>query len=167
MIKQSQVFAGLTLLTLGCASALAQEIRRDYPFDRPIPATGRVTQRLSITQLPSTKLFANCPSSTKLVEYAESSHFQVMICADNKASRNLKYWMQKSKKTNKLTQIAARPDPTGPEVLWKSGDYRVMIYADGARPNTVNAYLESFNRKTRRGLGEALLYHYSLFYPNR
>jgi hypothetical protein len=90
-----------------------------------------------------------------------------MICADNNASRNLKYWMQKSEKTNKLTQITARPDPTGPGVLWESGDYRVTIYADGARPNTVNAYLESFNRKTRRGLGEALLYHYSLFYPNR
>jgi hypothetical protein len=167
MTKFYQVLAGLTVLSLWSTSTLADEIRRDVPFNQPIPATGRLTQRLPLTQLPAAKRFTNCPNSTKLVEYAESSHFQVMICADKKDANKFKYWMQKSKKTNKLTQIAARPDPNSQSVLWESGDYRAMIYADGARPNTINAYLESYNLKTKKGLGEALLYHYSTFYGNR
>jgi hypothetical protein len=168
-MKQScRVWAGIiTLLTVGCASALAEEIQRDYPFEKPIPATGRLTQRLPLVKLPAAKQFKKCPAATKLVEYAESTSFQVMICADKKDLRNDKFWLQKSKKTGKLTQIAARKNPNAPGVLWESGDYRVMIYADGARPNTINAYVESYNLKTKRGRGEALLYHYSMFYPIR
>jgi hypothetical protein len=168
MKKSFRVWAGvITLLSLGCASALAEEIQRDYPFDKPIPATGHVTQRLPLVKLPASKQFKKCPDATKLVEYAESTSFQVMICADKKDPRSNKFWLQKSKKTGKLTQIAARRDPNDPATLWESGDYRVMIYGDSARPNTINAYLESYNLKTKRGRGEALLYHYSLFYPIR
>jgi hypothetical protein len=165
MTKNDTILAGLIVWSLWCTSALAQEIRRDIPFNQPIPATGRVTQRLPLAQLPTAKRFTNCPNSTKLVEYAESSHFQVMICADKKDPNKFKYWMQKSKKTNKLTQIAARPDPNSQSVLWESGDYRAMIYADGRQPELINAYLESYNLKTKKGVGEALLYHYSVFTP--
>ncbi len=168
MKKPFRVWAGtITALTIGCASVLAEEIQRDYPFEKPISVTGRLTQRLSLVKLPAAKQFKKCPKTTQLVEYAESTSFQVMICADEKDSRSNKFWLQKSKKTGKLTQIAARPDLNAPGALWEAGDYRVMIYADGARPNTVNAYLESYNLKTKRGRGEALLYHYSIFYPIR
>jgi hypothetical protein len=168
MQKSCRALAGvIAVLTVGCASAWAEEIQRDYAFNKPIPATGRLTQRLPLVKLPAAKQFKKCPDSTKLVEYAESTNFQVMICADKKDARNDKFWLQKSKKTGKLSQIAARRDPNVPVALWETGDYRVMIYADGARPNTINAYLESYNLKTKRGRGEALLYHYSLFYPVR
>lgn len=167
MTKFYCVLAGLTVLTACGTSAVAEELQRDFPFNQPIPETGRVTQRLPLNQLPAAKLFSKCPESTKLAQYAESSHFQVIICTDKKAARSFKYWIQKSKRTNKISQIIARTDPNSLESVWESGDYRVMIYADGARPDTINAYLESYNRKTQKGIAEALLYHYSLFYSSR
>jgi hypothetical protein len=168
MQKSCRALAGIiAVLIIESASALAEEIQRDYPFEKPIPTTGHLTQRLPLVKLPAAKQFKKCPDTTKLVEYAESTSFQVMICANKKDPRSDKFWLQKSKKTGKLTQIAARRNPNVPGALWESGDYRVMIYADGARPDTVNAYLESYNLKTKRGRGEALLYHYSMFYPIR
>ncbi|MEI6428279.1 MAG: hypothetical protein WCO45_07810 [Pseudanabaena sp. ELA607] len=136
-------------------------MHRDYEYETPLPQTGKVTIRLPIQDLPSAKLFESCPKKSYLEEFGESTHYLVMICRDQKNDLK-KYWLQKTKKTGRILRLTAQDQPRSQPSLWKSGDYEVMLYKDGRGQG--NAYLESYNMKTQKGRGEALLYYYSKFY---
>jgi hypothetical protein len=145
-------------------SAIADEVfKRDYDFSTPIPATGKVTIRKPIQDLPAKSLFASCPAKSNLQEFAESTSFLVMICRDRKNELQ-KYWLQKNKKTGSVLRLTARDLPRQPYAGWKHGDYEVSLYGDGRNPELINAYVESYNRKTKLGKAEALLYYYSKFH---
>jgi hypothetical protein len=152
------------LITLAIAPAFAQTIKRDYETSTPLPQTKQVTIRQPLQALPSDRLFAQCPANSQLTEFAESNNFLVMVCREGGDRGLTKHWLQKSKKTGKQTQLVAQDRPNIQPSTWKSGDYEVSIYSDGARPNLINAYLESYNTKTKLGRSEALIYHYSKSY---
>jgi hypothetical protein len=154
---------GFMLITFCQPCAIASDFNRDYEFSTPLPQTGKVTIRQPIQALPAKSLFDRCPVKSHLEAFAESTHFLVMVCRDN--SNDLKkYWIQKTLKTGKVLRLTAEDKPHSQPANWTHGDYSVSIYADGARPELTNAYLESYNTKTQQGRAEALLYHYSTFY---
>ena len=142
----------------------AQTIKRDYETSTPLPQTKQVTIRQPLQALPSDRLFAKCPDRSQLTEFAESNNFLVMVCREGGDRGLTKHWLQKSKKTGKQMQLKAQDRPNSQPSAWKSGDYEVSIYSDGARPNLINAYLESYNTKTKQGRSEALIYHYATYY---
>ncbi|PZV18953.1 MAG: hypothetical protein DCF20_02585 [Pseudanabaena sp.] len=147
--------------------AIADEVfKRDYGFSTPIPATGKVTIRKPIKDLPAKSLFAICPAKSSLQDFAESTSFLVMICRDKKNELQ-KYWIQKNKKTGSVLRLTALDLPNSQPSAWTSGDYQVNIYRDGRNPQLINAYLESYNTKTKQGRAEALLYYYSKFHVSQ
>lgn len=165
---QTNLFLNVIFGTLLVASyqplAIAQEsFKRDYEFSTPISKTGKVTIRKPIQDLPAKSIFTSCPSKSSLQDFAESSSFLVMICRDQK-NKAQKYWIQKNKKTGSILRLTAKDLPNSQPALWRSGDYQVYIYHDGRNPELINAYLESYNTKTKQGRGEALLYYYSYNY---
>lgn len=156
---------GMAIVASYQPQAIAEfTIKRDYEYQTPLPQTGKVTIRLPIQDLPVASLFESCPKQSYLQEFAESTHFLVMVCRDQKNDLK-KYWLQKTKKTGKILRLTAQDQPYSQPSLWKSGDYQVNLYADGIGQG--NAYVESYNMKTEQGRGEALLYHYSKFYGSR
>ncbi|CAN1211416.1 DUF928 domain-containing protein [Tumidithrix helvetica PCC 7403] len=154
---------GIALIAGYQPSAIADEFKRDYDFSTPLPQTGKVTIRKPLEALPLKSLFDRCPAKSHLEEFAQSTHFLVMICRDDTNDLK-KYWIQKALKNGKVRKLIAEDRPNSQPVAWQSEDYKVSIYADGARPESLNAYLESYNTKTQQGRAEALLYHYSKFY---
>jgi hypothetical protein len=166
MLLKNWLIAGLGIALVASyqSSAIAEfTIKRDYEYKTPLPQTGRVTIRLPIQDLPVASLFESCPKNSYLQDFAESSHYLVMVCRDQ--SNNLqKYWLQKTKKTGKVLRLTTQDLPNSQPSLWPSGDYQVTLYADGIGRG--NAYLDSYNMKTQKGRSEALLYHYSKFYNN-
>lgn len=139
---------------------------RDYEFSTPIPTTGKVTIRKPIQGLPAKSLFASCPAKSELQEFAKSTSFLVMICRDQKNVLQ-KYWIQKNKKTGSVVSLTARDLLNSQPSVWKSGNYQVYLYHDGRNPQLINAYLESYNMKTKKGRAEALLYYYSKFHVSQ
>ncbi|TYQ23991.1 hypothetical protein PseudUWO311_20740 [Pseudanabaena sp. UWO311] len=167
----SNLIFGTLLGTLLVASyqpfAIADDIfKRDYDFSTPIPATGKVTIRKPIQDLPKKSLFASCPVKSDLQDFAESTSFLVMICRDQKNVLQ-KYWIQKNKKTGSVLRLTAKDLPNSQPSVWKSGNYQVYLYHDGRNPQLINAYLESCNMKTKKGRAEALLYYYSKFHVSQ
>jgi hypothetical protein len=152
--------SSLALFAAFQSSAIAGEIIRDYEFSTPLPQTGKVTVRQPIESLPLKSLFDRCPTKSHLEAFAQSTHFLVMVCRDD-VNDLKKYWIQKSIKNGKVRKITAQDLPNSQPVAWQSEDYAVSIYADSARPELSNAYIESFNTKTQKGRAEALLYYYS------
>jgi hypothetical protein len=145
-------------------SAIADSVfKRDYDFSTPIPATGKVTIRKPIQDLPAKSLFAACPAKSNLQEFAESTSFLVMICRDRKNELQ-KYWIQKNKKTGSVVRLISWDFPNSQPSAWKNGNYQVSLYRDGRNPELINAYVESYNSKTKLGKAEALLYYYSKFH---
>ena len=157
-----------SLMLIGYSgTAQADDLKRDYEATTPLPQTGRLTIRRSISALPADQLFDRCPAQSRLEEFAESTRFLVMVCRDDRDALK-KFWIQKTKKTGTITRLTGQDQPRSQPTPFASGDYRVLIYADGAKPSQLNAYLESYNAKTRKaGRAEALLYHYSKFYDRR
>ena len=152
------------LISMAICPGFAQTVKRDYEASTPLPQTKQVTIRQPLQDLPSDQLFAKCPENSQLTEFAESNNFIVMVCREGGDRGLTKHWLQKSKKTGKQLQLIAQDRPNSQPSAWKSGDYEVSIYADGARPNLINAYLESYNTKTKQGRSEALIYHYAKSY---
>jgi hypothetical protein len=167
-MKIHHYFCTITFSTALIATAIlpgfAQTIKRDYETSTPLPQTKLVTIRQPLKALPSDRLFAKCPANSQLTEFAESNNFLVMVCREGGDRGLTKHWLQKSKKTGKQTQLKAQDQPNSQPSAWKSGDFEVSIYADGAKPTLINAYLESYNTKTKQGRSEALIYHYSTYY---
>ncbi len=154
---------GMVLVASYQPMAIAQDLlKRDYGFSIPLPQTGKVTIRKPITNLPAKSLFESCPIKSDLQDFAESTSFLVMICRDRQNDLQ-KHWIQKNKKSGKISRLTALDLPRSQPVPWKVGDYNLSIYADGL--GQINAYLESYNPKTKLGRAEALLYHYSKYYP--
>lgn len=144
--------------------AIADEVfTRDYEFSTPIPTTGKVTIRKPLKDLPKKTLFASCPAKSDLQYFAESTSFLVIICRDQQNVLQ-KYWIQKNKKTGAVVRLTAQDLPNSQPSVWKSGNYQVYLYHDGRNPQLINAYLESYNVKTKKGRSEALLYYYSKFH---
>ncbi|PZO43482.1 MAG: hypothetical protein DCF19_05965 [Pseudanabaena frigida] len=141
-------------------------VKRDYDFATLLPQTGKVTIRKPIQDLPAQSLFESCPPQSYLQDFAESTHFLVMVCRDRR-NEFQKYWIQKNKKTGSILRLTAQDKPQSEPSLWKNGVYSVSLYIDGRSPELTNAYLESYNLKTQQGRAEALLYHYSEFYGSR
>lgn len=160
-------FISSLMLTIGATGALAEGLKRDYGFSDPLPQTGRVTVRKGIQALPKNQLFDRCPAQSRLEEFAESTNFLVMICRDDR--NNLKrFWIQKAKKTGEITKLTWLMDRGDPYKGWTSGDYSVSLYTDGVRPaGRANAYVESFNTRTKQGKAEALIYYYGRIYDRR
>jgi hypothetical protein len=158
--------SSLLLLTAFPGLAQAGEMKRDYEFSTPLPQTKRVTIRRPIAALPANQRFDRCPAQSRLEEFAESTSFLVMVCRDDR--NNMKrFWIQKAKKTGAITKLTWLMERGDPYRGWTSGDYSVSIYADGRNPEKLNAYLESFNTRTKQGKAEALIYHYSRVYDRR
>ena len=145
-------------------NAIAQEFKRDYEYKTPIPKTGQVTIRKPIQDVPTKALFESCPPKSYIYDLAESTNFLVMVCRD-RTNDLRKYWIQKNKKTGKISRLSAQDQPNSQPALWESGDYSVYLYIDGVGRG--NAYLESYNKKSKQGRAEALLYHYSKVYDRR
>ncbi|HEY9908306.1 MAG TPA: hypothetical protein V6D18_11965 [Thermosynechococcaceae cyanobacterium] len=160
------VISGVMLLAFCASGARAEGFQHDYAFSSPLPQTGRLTIRRPLRALPANQLFARCPAASRLEEFAESTNFLVMVCRDNRNALQ-KFWIQKAKKTGKITRLTAQDKPQSQPSPWTSGDYSVSIYADGARPEKLNAYLESYNTRTKQGRAEALIYYYSKFNDRR
>ena len=158
--------SGLVLLMIGAMGAQAEDFKRDYTFSAPLPHTRRVTIRKVIQALPVSQLFDRCPVQSRLEEFAESTSFLVMVCRDDRNALK-KFWIQKAKKSGKITRLTAEDKPNSQPSRWTIGDYSVAIYADGRNPEKLNAYLESYNTQTKQGRAEALIYHYSQFYDRR
>lgn len=154
---------GLCVLIGGLESAIAGDLKRDYDFKTPLPQTQRLTIRKSILALPATRLFERCPAHSHVEEFAESTHFLVMVCRDDQDNLK-KYWIQKTKQTAKIIRLTARDQPRSEPSNWKNGDDEVYLYKDGL--GHLNAYLESYNSKTQQRWAEALLYHYWQFYDH-
>jgi len=152
---------GFCVLTGGLGSAIAGDFKRDYEPKIPLPQTQRLTIRKSIRALPATRLFDRCPTNSHLEEFAESTHFLVMVCRDDRDALK-KYWIQKTKQTAKVIRLTARDEPRSQPSLWKNGDDEVDLYKDGV--GKLNAYFQAYNTKTQQGWAEALLYHYWQFY---
>jgi hypothetical protein len=152
------------LISTAISPGLAQTIKRDYETTTPLPQTNRVTIRQPLQALPSDRLFAKCPMNSQLTEFAESNNFLVMVCREGGDRGLTKHWLQKNKKTGKQMQLKAQDQPSSQPSTWKSGDFEVSISADGAKPTLINAYIESYNTKTKQGRSEALIYHYSTHY---
>lgn len=127
----------------------------DYGSTTPIPKIGRVTIRRHIRDLPRNQIFAQCPTNTRLVEFAESTNYSVMICSDDNKLNNRKYWIQRHKATGRELRLTASYDIRGVP-YYPNGSEEYYIYTDGARPERMNAYLSGDSY-------EALLYHYNRF----
>jgi hypothetical protein len=160
----STIAFSATLIATTITPGFAQTIKRDYEASTPLPQTKQLTIRQPLQALPSDLLFAKCPANSQLTEFAESNNFFVMVCREGGDRGLTKHWLQKFKKTGKQMQLIAQDRPNSQPSTWKSGDYEVRIYADGARPNLTNAYLESYNTKTKLLRSEALIYHYATHY---
>jgi hypothetical protein len=142
----------------------AGDIKRDYDFSTPLPHTERVTIRQPIQALPTNLLFTRCLQGSHLVEFAESTNYRVMICRDD-SNKLKKYWIQQTKETGAIIQATAEDNPKSQPARWTVGNFdEVGIYADSARPEKSNAYIEFYNKETQEGWAEALLYHYSESY---
>ena len=115
---------------------------------------------------PASQRFDRCPAQSHLEQFAESTSFLVMVCRDDRDNLK-KFWIQKAKKSGKITRLTAEDQPNSQPSRWTSGAYSVAIYADGRNPEKLNAYLESYNTQTKQGRAEALIYHYSRFYDRR
>lgn len=165
-MRRIALSVGLTALIGMAGSAIAGDFKRDYEPTVPLAQTGQLTVRKPIRDLPAKSLFNRCPTVSHLEEFAESTHFLVMVCRDDRNDLK-KYWIQKTKKTGKILRLTARDAPRSQPSRWKNGDYTVDLYSDGRRPEQLNAYVESYNTKTQQGQAEALLYHYSKFYDRR
>ncbi|MEB3295465.1 MAG: hypothetical protein VKJ24_20110 [Synechococcales bacterium] len=145
--------------------AIAQTIHRDYDFTIPIPETGKVTIRLPMQKIPSDRPFTVCPPNTALLDFAESSRSLLMICSDEQDKTYGKYWIQRVVGRRTYIRLTAPPKPNGQHPGFKQGrETEYFLYADSARPEQHNAYLEIYDRRTGQGKGEALLYHYSSRY---
>jgi hypothetical protein len=153
-----------TLIATTISPGFAQTTKRDYEFSTPLSQTKRLTIRQPLQALPSDRLFAQCPSKSQLTEFAESTTFVVMVCREGGDRGLTKHWLQKNKKTGKQMQLTVQDQPNSQPSNWQSGDYQVYIYADGRNPNSINAYLESYNTKTKLIRAEALIYHYATGY---
>ena len=100
-------FLGIALVASYQPSAIAEfTIKRDYEYQTPLPQTGKVTIRLPIQDLPADSLFESCPKKSYLQDFAESSHYLVMVCRD-KTNKLKKYWLQKTIKTGKVLRLTA------------------------------------------------------------
>jgi hypothetical protein len=167
-IRHFLVTTSISIITILVAISIppgfTQTIKRDYEASTPLPQTKQLTIRQPLKELPSDRLFAKCPANSQLTEFAESNNFLVMVCREGGDRGLTKHWLQKSKKTGKQTQLKAQDRPNSQPSTWKSGDYEASINSDGAKPNLVNAYLESYNTKTKQGRSEALIYHYAKSY---
>ncbi len=155
---------GALLLSSVPSAAIAFEMQRDYEYETPIPATQQVTIRKTLRDLPKNKLFEPCRPNSYLYDFAESTNYLVIVCRDRRNNLR-KYWSQKHKVTGKVVRLVAEDQPRSQPSLWQSGDLRLFLYIDGAGRG--NAYLEIYNFKAQKGLGEALLYHYSKVYERR
>jgi hypothetical protein len=156
----------ILLIAVYQPNLLAGDIKKDYESSTPLPQTGKVTIRKPIQALPAKSLFNSCPAKSQLEEFAESTHYLIMVCRD--ASNNLKkYWIQKTRKTGEVLQLMVVNKPNTVPEGWKHGDYWVSLYGDGRSPELVNAYLTYWNPKIQQGRGEALIYYYSENYPPR
>lgn len=138
--------------------ALAQVTHsEDYGFTTPIPSIGRVTIRDNIKNLPKSKIFASCPDNSNLIEFAESTTKQVIICSAENDFKKEKYWIQRNKNSDGFFTLIASFDARGVP-YYKRGATTYAIYIDGVKPSRLNAYLYQNSK------GEALLYHYSIYY---
>jgi hypothetical protein len=161
----ASTFFSATLAGLTPLAAIAQTIQRDYDFSTPIPETGKVTIRLPMKQIPSDRPFTVCPPQTVLLDFAESSRSLLMICSDEQDKTYGKYWIQRMAGRRTYLRLTAPPRPDRSHPGFKQGrETEYFLYADSARPGQNNAYLEVYDRRTGKGTGEALLYHYSSRY---
>jgi hypothetical protein len=165
-MKKRSIFSLIMSLTLGVGSlpTSAQEIQRDYAPTTPLPNIGRTTIRDNIRNLPTRRIFTQCPSNSIILEFAESKNYLVIICSQENDRNVPKYWIQRPKNGGSDLRINVTFDEG--MALYERGEYSYSIYSDGIRPERLNAYLQRYNRNFQKGFGEALLYHYNRRYQD-
>jgi hypothetical protein len=140
-------------------AAESAEIRRDYEFKTPLPATGRVTIRSHIRSLDASRLIADCPKNSLPYAFAESSNYQVQICSAENDREQPKYFILRAKNGGNVQRITSADAEAARQLIFRHQDHTYVIYRDGAVPEKLNAYLEIFS-PDGRGFAEALLYLY-------
>lgn len=165
-MKKRFIFSLIMSFTFGVSSlpTSAQEIQRDYAPTTPLPNIGRTTIRDNIRNLPTRRIFTQCPSNSIILEFAESKNYLVIICSQENDRNVPKYWIQRP--NNGRSDLIINVSFDEGIALYKRGEYSYSIYSDGIRPERLNVYLERYNRNFQKGFGEALLYHYNRKYQD-
>lgn len=153
------IAASLVVLGMTGSIARAQEIQRDYGPITPLSQTGRLTIRGVIRSLSFSRLLVLCPQNHRLIQFAESTNYQVIICASNCGRNRPAYWIQVDKSSGEELRIEAAFDLRG-VAYYPHGNYNYSIHDDSGRYREHNAYLEIYNTQTERATAEALLYYY-------
>lgn len=136
---------------------------RDYNFKEPLPQTGKVTIRSDINQLNDSKLFTSCPTDSTPYGYAESSHYQVLLCSGSSAPTAPKYYIMSAKDGSGSLAIESQKKIMAYQLKFEHRGYLYHINRDGVRPETINAYLE-VTHPNGKTYAEALLYLYEYNY---
>lgn len=160
------VIAPFNLHAAASANVAAGEVAQaprtqveDYGSTTPLPQTGRVTIRRSLQQFNSQRLFAPCPTGSQLSTYAESTHYQIQLCAVKGTPR---YYLSRDKRSGQRSQVfqVEEKDPQfANQRIFRKGRFQYILYRDGRNPERQNAYLQVFEGNQYR-LGEALIYLY-------
>ena len=129
---------------------------RDYEFEVPIPETGTVTARNHIDSLDLSELISDCPPDSAPYAFAESTNFFVQICSEEFDPWLPKYYIGQDKGGGEPLKITSSNLDEAKQLVFKNGDYTYLLYRDGARPTSLNAYLEVYT-PDGGGFAEALL----------
>ncbi|MDI9640049.1 hypothetical protein QM565_30535 [Geitlerinema splendidum] len=132
---------------------------RDYEPTEPLPATGRVTIRGDARPLDPSNLFTTCPTDTGLYAYAESTHYEIIICSEEFSPDVPKTYISQAKDGSGSLRIVSQDRDSAYRLTFSNGGYTYSLYRDGARPEQLNAYLE-VTEPNGKTYAEALLYLY-------
>jgi hypothetical protein len=141
------------------ATAADSSMQRDYDFSTPIPSTGKVTVRDSIRNLDTSRLITNCPSDSAPYAFAESTHYRIQVCSQEYDPWLPKYYIGQAKDGSGEMHLTSTNLDQARQLIFKNGDYTYIIYRDGTRPETTNAYLEVYAPDGKNS-AEALWYLY-------
>lgn len=138
---------------------------RDYEPTQPLPTTGKVTIRRDVRELDTATIFSNCPTDTAPYAYAESSNYEVLICSEQFDPSVPKTYIGAAKDGSGSLRIESQDRAAAYQLIFQNNDYTYSIYRDGARPESLNAYLE-VTQPNGKTYAEALLYLYE-YIPRR
>ena len=141
------------------SSSASGEIERDFGMTTPIASTGKITERDRIRFVDADRLFTPCPTDTAPYALAESTHYRVQVCSEEFDPQVPKYYIGQAKEGGSEMRITSSNANEARQLVFKNADYTYVLYQDGARLDTTNAYLE-VHEPDGKSYAEALFYLY-------